>query len=199
MKSSTFRSRRTSRTSSFRLEQEPYWVTESITSTAMPDSSWVIDHLLPAAFRWARLRARAARRTEELILRNAENLRWAILRGLDETFRRATSRFEERLDDATRATRGVIEDALARRRDKSFSVEPELGRLEQAIAVLAAARDELADESGSVVRCRPGLVLLLQRSECCLADVRFRLRLEPLVATLNSIEGDGVPPKPPQG
>jgi hypothetical protein len=83
---------------------------------------------------------------DELILRNAENLRWAIVRGLDETFRKATARFEQRLDDAMRATRGVIEDALARRRDQTFAAEPEVDRLNRVIASLAAARDELAGE-----------------------------------------------------
>jgi hypothetical protein len=35
-----------------------------------------------------------------LIVRNAENLRWAFLRGFDETFRNAIWHLEERLDDA---------------------------------------------------------------------------------------------------
>jgi GTP-binding protein EngB required for normal cell division len=129
---------------SFRLEQEPYWVTESVASTLIADSSRLIDRLLPAAFRSVRLRTRVARQADELILRNAENLRWAIVRGLDETFRRATARFEHRLDDAVAATKGVIENALARRRDQSFMIEPEIDRLNRATASLAAAHDELA-------------------------------------------------------
>jgi GTPase SAR1 family protein len=129
---------------SFELEQEPYWVTESVASTLIPDSGRVIDRLLPAAFRWVRLRARVVRQTDELIVRNAENLRWAILRGLDDTFRKAAPRFEQRLDDAMIATSGVIEDALGRRRDRSFEVEPEVDRLNGAIASLAEIRRELA-------------------------------------------------------
>jgi hypothetical protein len=129
---------------SFELEQEPYWLTESVASTLIPDSGRVIDRILPAAFRWVRLRARVVRQTDELIVRNAENLRWAILRGLDDTFRKATPRFEQRLDDAMIATRGVIEDALGRRRGKSFEVEPEVDRLNRAIASLAEIRRELA-------------------------------------------------------
>ena len=83
------------------------------------------------------------RQANELIVRNAENLRWAILRGLDETFRKATAQFEERLDETIRATRDVIRDALARRRDQSFAVQPEIDRLVEASASLASLREEL--------------------------------------------------------
>ena len=57
----------------FQRVQEPYWVTESAASALIPDSNWLINRLLPAAFRWVRLRARVVRQTDELILRNAEN------------------------------------------------------------------------------------------------------------------------------
>jgi hypothetical protein len=87
---------------------------------------------------------------------NAENLRWAILRGLDETFRKAIARFEQRLDDAIAATRGVVDDALARRRDRSFAVEPEVDRLQRASASLSVVREELAgDRSDDVLRKGP--------------------------------------------
>jgi hypothetical protein len=76
-------------------------------------------------------------------VRNAENLRWAILRGLDETFRRATARFEERLDETITATRDVIGDAVARRCDRSFAVALELDRLTNAAASLAALGKEI--------------------------------------------------------
>ena len=127
----------------FELVQEPYWVTESAGSTSIPDPARVIDRFLPSAYRWVRLRARIMRQVNELILRNAENLRWAILRGLDETFRKATARFEQRLDDALGATKGVIEDALARRRDRAFTVDPEVERLSRARLSLERIAAEL--------------------------------------------------------
>ena len=77
-------------------------------------------------------------------MRNAENLRWAILRGMDETFRKAGARFDEQLDDAIRATRNVIGDALGRRRDTSFAVEPEVIRLDRSIERLSQVRKSLA-------------------------------------------------------
>jgi GTP-binding protein EngB required for normal cell division len=124
----------------FHLIREPYWVTERIASTLIPDFNRLIDRALPAAFRRRRRRTRIIEETNELIIRNAESLRWAILRGLDETFRGATAQLEERLSDAVAATKGVIEDALARRRDRSFASETELNRLGRSIDALAVAR-----------------------------------------------------------
>jgi hypothetical protein len=128
---------------SFVLGEDPYWVTESASATLIPDPSRLIDRLLPASLRRARLRARMVRQSGELVVRNAENLRWAIWRGLDDAFAKATARFEERLDDAIRATRDVIKDALVRRRDRSFAVKPEVDRLVRATAALGALREEL--------------------------------------------------------
>jgi GTP-binding protein EngB required for normal cell division len=131
----------------FELGEDPYWVTESTSGTLIPDPSRLIDRLFPARLRRRRLRARMMRQAEELIVRNGENLRWAILRGLDETFRKATAQFEERLDQTIAATRSVIKDALARRRDQSFAVQPELDRLATANASLAALGQALQDNA----------------------------------------------------
>jgi len=127
----------------FELSEDPYWVTESTNATLIPDPSRLVDRLLPTSLRRPRLRARMVRQAGELIVRNAENLRWAILLGLDETFRKAAAQFEERLDETIAATRDVIRDALARRRDQSFAVKPELDRLAEAGVSLALLRDEL--------------------------------------------------------
>jgi hypothetical protein len=138
---------------SFQLGEEPYWVTESTGSTLIPDPGRAIDRLLPMRLRRARLRKRLVQETEELILRNAENLRWAILRGLDDTFRTAAAGLEERLDEAIAATKGVIEDAVARRRDQSFVIDPEVERLDRAMSALDAVVEEFAgDEHGNAVR-----------------------------------------------
>lgn len=133
-------------TVSFDLGEEPYWVTEEIKTTLIPDPGRLIDHLLPRRVRASRLRVRLVRQMKELVLRNAENLRWAILRGMDETFRQASAKLEERLDDAIMATRSVIQESLVRRRDSSFNVEPDLIRLDRAIEMLSATRDELVAE-----------------------------------------------------
>ena len=130
----------------FQLGEDPYWITESIGGSLIPDPSRLVDRLFPAGLRRSRLRGRMVRQAEQLIIRNAENLRWAILRGLDETFRKAAAQFEERLDQTIKGTRDVIREALERRGEQSFSVAPELDRLAAAAAALAALRQELGGE-----------------------------------------------------
>ncbi|MFY9837838.1 MAG: dynamin family protein, partial [Xanthobacteraceae bacterium] len=139
----------------FELGEDPYWVTQDHSPTLIPDASRLIDRLLPTNFRRPRLHARMMRQAEELVIRNSENLRWAILRGLDETFRKAVAQFEERLDEAIATTRNVIRDALARRRDKAFSVQPELDRLAAASELLAVLQEELqTDPPAQLVEAR---------------------------------------------
>lgn len=127
----------------FRLAQEPYWVTERVASTLIPDFSRMIDRFALAALRRRRRRSRLVEQANELIIRNAESLRWAILRGLDETFRAATAQLEERLGDAVAATKGVIEDALERRRDRSCASAVLLERLNHSMEALAKAQKAL--------------------------------------------------------
>lgn len=129
----------------FVLAEDPYWVTENINTSLIPDPAWLFDRLFPASIRRRRLRSRMVAQTNEMTTRSAENLRWAIVRGLDETFRKASARFEERLDEAIEVTRNVTNDALTRRRDRSFAVEAELARLANAATALDILRKELQD------------------------------------------------------
>ena len=140
----------------FQLGEDPFWVTQSIGSTLIPDPGRLLDGFLPSTLRRARLRRRILQEADQLVVRNAENLRWAILRGLDDTFRKATAQFEQRLDQAIAATQGVIEDAVARRRNRSLAVGPEVDRLNGAIALLDGLRQDLAHNATD--RIAPGLV-----------------------------------------
>jgi GTP-binding protein EngB required for normal cell division len=140
---------------SFEFGEEPYWVTGNIEMRLISDPGRLIDRFLTKGLRARRLRSRLVAQANELIVRNAENLRWAILRGIDETFRRAVLTFEERLDDAIATTRGVIHEALARRRGQLFAVDSDLNRLNRAIDVLAKLHQELAEESGDFVESGP--------------------------------------------
>jgi GTPase SAR1 family protein len=125
------------------LRHEPYWVTQNTSTTLIPDPSRLIDRFLPLGIRSARLRGRLVKETDVLVLRNAENLRWAIICGLEETFRSAAAQFEERLDESILATTNVIAGTLTRRRESGFSIEPEIERLHRAVDALSAIRDEL--------------------------------------------------------
>ncbi|MGB6534410.1 MAG: dynamin family protein [Xanthobacteraceae bacterium] len=138
----------------FRLAQEPYWIDERIASSLIPDFSPFIDRLFPPALRRSRRHARIVKETNELIVHNAENLRWAILRGLDETFRTTSSRLDERFGEAIAATEGVIRETLERRRDHASTVQLVLERLDRSRRDIAEARQLLVGSEQSV-SCAP--------------------------------------------
>jgi hypothetical protein len=127
----------------FELGEDPYWVTERISASLIPDPGRMVDRLLPATLRRARMRARLLNDAEVLIVRNTENLRWAILRGFDETFRSAIDHLEQRLDDVISGTELVIEQALVDRRDRSFAIEPELDHLGKLLGAISDIRAKL--------------------------------------------------------
>lgn len=142
---------------SFTLGEDPYWVTEKIQTTLLPDVSSLVDRLLPGHICARRRRARILRQVNELILRNAENLRWAILRGINETFGKASLRFEEHLDNTITTTNGIVRDALERRRTSSSAVGDEMNRLQRKDSLLcdlqkqfrAAQEDQAREVEGT--------------------------------------------------
>jgi GTPase Era involved in 16S rRNA processing len=140
---------------SFSLGEEPYWVTEKIQMTLLPDASGLIDRIVPDHVRMRRRRTRILRRADELILRNAENLRWAILRGIDETFRRASVRFEERLDNAIATTNGIVQEALDRRRTSGIAASDELDRLQKKGDLLSELRKRFCGPMRDVEDSKP--------------------------------------------
>lgn len=132
--------------SPFELTNDPYWVTQHIHESLIPDPGGIIDYLLPRSLRRARLRERVVKRTNKLVLRNTSNLHWALLQSINDTFRKAGSQFEDQLSAAIQTTRAVIEATLERRRARSFEVEPELARVREHMEALSKCREEIAAE-----------------------------------------------------
>jgi GTP-binding protein EngB required for normal cell division len=128
----------------FVVRREPYWVTQRWSDSLNPFGGGLVDRLLPAASRTARLGKRFAAEIDELIQRNVENLRWATLQNLDAAFRRFATAFDERLAETIAATRGAIDAAVERRRAHADAAEAELFRLRRGTAELRELRDRLA-------------------------------------------------------
>lgn len=131
----------------FHHGKEPYWVTQDQTSGLISTAEKVVDHLLPNRLRRIRAKARIERQIEEIVVRNTENLRWTMLRGIDETFNRATAEFETRLDEAIASTERVIQSATDQRSQRSASVDPEIAQLRRRNELVAAARDAFSQEA----------------------------------------------------
>jgi hypothetical protein len=128
----------------FRLDHEPYWLTQETSASLLPDPGRWLERLFPKHLRGRRIRARMLGQIKELVVRNAENLRWTLLRGVDEAFRQAAANLQARLDDAVSATRGVIEESLMRRRDASNTIEADLERLNRAGELLSMLHQQIS-------------------------------------------------------
>jgi GTP-binding protein EngB required for normal cell division len=127
----------------FEFSHDPYWVTQHVRETLIPDPTVLVDRLLPGTLRRTRLREHVIRSTNDLVLRNTSNLHWALLQSLKDAFRSASAQFEARLDNAIDATKTVIEATLERRRVRTFEVKPEIVRLDSLRAALIRHRNEI--------------------------------------------------------
>lgn len=111
---------------SFTEHHQPYWYASGRTETVIPFMSGTLDRFLPASIRRTRLAGRLIAEAEVLVTRNVENLRWAMLRNLDEAFRRFGAELDERMAMALSATKGAMQAALERRRQVADQIGPEI-------------------------------------------------------------------------
>lgn len=131
---------------------KPYWVTQNWSASIGSLPEGVVDHLLPFALRQRRLRKRLTEDIDTLVVRNVENIRWATLRNLDNTFRQFSSALDERLKETAEASRGAMRAAHQRRTQDEATVQPELRRLEAGAAELMSiesALNRFADSKGN--------------------------------------------------
>jgi len=99
----------------FDIVQKPYWIarTWSTSLSPIPEGFW--DRFLPEQVRRRRLQTRLNNQLEDLVISNAENLRWAMLRTVDETFRHFRSTLVTRLGETIAATNGALNSATEKR------------------------------------------------------------------------------------
>jgi GTP-binding protein EngB required for normal cell division len=126
--------------------ETPYWVTHAWDLAIQPVSQGVIDRLVPAGVRQRRVMIRLLALVDALVIRNVENLRWSIFQTVEETFRRAAQRLDERWEEAMLATRGALAAVSARRTERATTVSAEARRLEAEIEELAEIADQLGRE-----------------------------------------------------
>lgn len=132
----------------FRLGPDPYWVARPSAETLIPSPETVLLRILPRAARERRLRRRLNEQIAALAQRNVENLRWAILRGLNEAFRHYGTQIDDRLSETRVVTEGAINSVLEQRRTRADSASAEFVRLRRVADRLEALRSELSEASG---------------------------------------------------
>lgn len=116
-------------TEPFRLGPEPYWVTQKWSNVVMLSPVSLMTRLLPASVRRKRLHQQMEMEVSALVQHNVENLRWATLRGLNDTFRRFATQLDERLAEVLAVTQGAISQALERRQTEAGQAGLDLQRL----------------------------------------------------------------------
>ena len=84
-------------------------------------------------------------RLDNLVRRNVENIRWSMLQNLTVSFASFARRTKERLDETVTATQGAMKAAHAQRQDSGASLEVEVSRMGELIAVLESAKTDFDD------------------------------------------------------
>ncbi len=131
----------------FRLVQRPYWVTQTYSTSFIPNPARLVDRFVPARVRMERIRARLSDEIETLVLHNVENLRVTTRESLERTLREFKSRLDARFDDTIAATQGAIA-AAKRKRAEAESVAGEIDRLRRIKERLIGVKARLSKEMG---------------------------------------------------
>lgn len=139
----------------FQLTHRPYWVTHKWESMINPIPATWLDLFFPGSRRVGRILKRVRMQTESLIVHNVENLRWAVLRSIEDAFARYGSDFDLRLQETIAATKGAIEAALKRKRERQNEIAPEVQRLEGEMQYLRDLQAQLAIEGNMGERQAP--------------------------------------------
>jgi hypothetical protein len=132
----------------FEMRREPFWVTQKWDVTIGALASGILETFLPGSAQTRRARARLKAEIESLVQRNVENLRWATVQNIEETFRRFATWFDERLAETITATQGAIEAARRKRGEQGQGAAAALAQLKGASEWLAASEREIARYGG---------------------------------------------------
>ena len=114
----------------FEMKREPYWVSRQWTDSLSPISPAWIDRLLPIATRKRRILARLQEQVRMLVVRNVENLRWALYQGLDQSLGQFNAQLEGSLEKAITTTQGGIASVVVKRKATEFSQNEEVARFD---------------------------------------------------------------------
>jgi GTP-binding protein EngB required for normal cell division len=108
------------------IRRRPYWVLSTWNTDPLP----VLQSI--------------DQRLDGLVRRNEENIRWSTLQNLIISFAGFARRTQERLDETVAATKGAMEAAHDRRLADGGSVELEVARMSDRIAVLEGLKTQFA-------------------------------------------------------
>ena len=121
----------------FEMKRRPYWVLRKRVPTlpiVVPEEA--LDKLFPATMRITRLKKRLSRLIDALVKHNVENLRWATLQNLNDSFRRFGLTLDRRFQETIEATHGAIQVAYRKRKEHAEAIARDVSRFEAAASDL---------------------------------------------------------------
>jgi GTP-binding protein EngB required for normal cell division len=127
-----------SRYDSMEVKKEPYWVTHNWNATLSPIPNSVIDKLMPGKIRKKRIMKRILWQITNIVISNVENIRWATRQNIEETLRRFSNDFDERLEQTIKATYGAIKTVHEQRHKRSEEISGEVNNFTELSAELSA-------------------------------------------------------------
>jgi len=127
----------------YRMVRQPYWVTNEWTSSIETVTQGLVDRLLPTAVRRRRTMDRLRRQISSLVVPNVENLRWATVQGIDQTFIRFGNALDRSLEETITTTYGAVRTVLFRRNACQAAVADETARIRAAVVKLEQLQGEL--------------------------------------------------------
>ncbi|MCX7667768.1 MAG: dynamin family protein [Atribacterota bacterium] len=128
----------------FVMQKRPYWVTHKWYThfSFLPEGALSV--FLPASIRRGKLVKQVNEEIDELVTSNVENLRWATLQNLDQTFRQFHATLDEHLAKTITATHGAIEKARLQRTEQEERIAEEIARFRAVIELFRGLQVEFA-------------------------------------------------------
>ncbi len=128
--------------SEFKLVQRPYWVTQTYSTSFIPNPARLVERFVPTRVRLERIRRRILDEIETLVLHNVENLRVTTRESLERTLREFKSKLNARFDETLAATQGAIA-AAKQKREEAEDVADEIAQLEKIKGQVLAVKARL--------------------------------------------------------
>jgi hypothetical protein len=125
----------------------PGWSQDLFISDMDPLGQKISRKLMTKRFRHRRTVQRLREQTQKLLNENAEQMNWALRRGLDESFRGYGFELDAQLNKVIAATRAAMDIALQKKSNRHQQIEDQIALLERTIAELQTLSQEcLASE-----------------------------------------------------
>ncbi len=106
----------------FKAIDRPYWASSKWTSTVYPSPDRLLERFMPETLRRARVMKRIEGHIEAVVIKNVEQLRWAVYQAINKTFWSFEHHMDEQIGKAMQATHGAITKALSLKEKQSVQI-----------------------------------------------------------------------------